>query len=500
MAKMTQTQQMFESISPADDSWVGSFPVMTEQDVAEVVDRGRIAAHWWSEQSWRERRRRLMDFKAILATRSVELAELVHAENGKPVADATLEILLSIEHIDWAARHARRVLKERRVLPGLLTTNQDARVEYRPYGVIGVIGPWNYPVFTPVGSIAYALAAGNAAVFKPSEFTTGIGQWLVAALGEVIPEQPVCQIVTGFGATGAALCNSGVDKVSFTGSTATGKKVMAACAESLTPVLLECGGKDAAIVDQTANLKKAAEVIAFGAYSNAGQTCVGAERVYVHESVYPEFIDLLAGKVRRLQAGAGDDADYGPMTMPAQIDVVSAHLEDVLAQGGRVVVGSRASVGDRIVAPLLFAEVPETAEAVREETFGPALIVNPVRDMEQAIALTNANQYGLAASVFAGSAGTCQAIARRLDVGMVSMNSWVMYAGVAGLPWGGVGQSGFGRIHGAEGLRQMARTRSSVRERFTIPLKLVSFERHEVTSPAIRRIYQTLHGSRKWRR
>ena len=194
-----------------------------------------------------------------------ELAELVHDENGKPHPDAILEITLAIDHIEWAAKHAQKVLGERKVSPGLMAANQAAWLEYQPFGVIGVIGPWNYPVFTPMGSLAYALAAGNAVVFKPSEFTPGVGKWLEQAWQMAVPERPdVLQVVTGLGATGAALCRSGVDKIAFTGSASTGRKVMAACAENLVPVLMECGGKDAMIVDDDADVKAAADAALVG--------------------------------------------------------------------------------------------------------------------------------------------------------------------------------------------------------------------------------------------
>ena len=179
--------------------------------------------------------------------------------------------------------------------------NQAATVEYRPLGVVGVIGPWNYPVFTPMGSIAYALAAGNAVVFKPSEYTPGVGEWLARTFLESVG-RPVLQVVTGFGETGAALCRAGVDKVAFTGSTATGKKVMAACAETLTPVVIEAGGKDALLVDEDADLDAAADAALWGACTNAGQTCTGVERVYVHERVYDEFLDR--SPTRRASCGA----------------------------------------------------------------------------------------------------------------------------------------------------------------------------------------------------
>lgn len=491
MATMTET---FESHSPADGRVIATFPVMAADEVREVVDRARIAATWWAAIGFDERRRRLSRFKGLLAKRSRELAELVHAENGKPTDDALLEIILSVEHTNWAALHAERVLKRRAVRPGLLTLNHAAHVQYQPLGVLGIIGPWNYPVFTPIGSIVYALAAGNAVVFKPSEYTPAVGQWLVDAIAEVVPEQPVAQLITGFGATGQALCESGVDKISFTGSTPTGKRVMAACAANLTPVLLECGGKDAVLVDRDADLEKAADAAAFGAFSNAGQTCVGVERVYVHQDVYDEFLGLVAEKARALTPGHGPDSSYGPMTMPKQIDVVRSHVTDALARGGRAVVGGPESIGEGVVEPIVLTGVPEDSLAIMEETFGPTLVVNPVRDMAEAVDRANAADFGLAASVFTRSRTTSELIASQLRVGMVSINSWVMYAGVSALPWGGVGQSGFGRIHGPDGLKEFTRAKSTVRERFGIPLQLTSFARHPKTTEVVRRMTSVMHG------
>ena len=238
-----------------------------------------MAARWWDDVGPDVRRERMLAWKGVVTRRIDELAQLVHRENGKPVDDALLEILATIDHVDWAAKHAQRVLRRRRVRTTLLTANQTASLEYLPLGVVGVIGPWNFPVFTPMGSIVYALAAGNAVVFKPSELTPAVGAWLVRTFGDVVPEQPVLQLVTGDGSTGTALCRAGVDKLAFTGSTATAKKVMAVCAETLTPVLLECGGKDAMVIDEDADLDAAADQAAWGGFSNAGQACIGIERV-----------------------------------------------------------------------------------------------------------------------------------------------------------------------------------------------------------------------------
>src|SRR5258708_21563274 len=246
--------QTFDTLNPATSEVIATFPVFGEAEVADTVERAHRAASWWAGLPAKDRQTRLLDWKPHIRRSIGRLAERVHPETGKPLADAQLEILLAVVHIDWAARNARKVLRPRRVRSGLVAINQAASLEYQPLGVVGVIGPWNYPVFTPMGSIAYALAAGNAVVFKPSELTPAVGAWLVSSFAEVVPEEPVFQLVTGFGQTGDHLARSGVNKIAFTGSAATAKKVMASCPQNLTPMVAECGGKDAFIVGADADL------------------------------------------------------------------------------------------------------------------------------------------------------------------------------------------------------------------------------------------------------
>ncbi len=366
------------STNPVTGAEVGRFPVAGPAQVADAVARAREAAAWWAGLGFASRRHRLLRWRADLARRLPELAELMHQETGKPVAEAIVEAGGGIDHVAWAARHARQVLRSRRVPSSLLQFEYSARLEYQPYGVIGVIGPWNYPVLTPLGSIGYALAAGNAVVFKPSEYTPTVGAWLADRFAEAVPEQPVFQVVIGTGETGAALTGAGVDKVAFTGSTATGKKIMAACAETLTPVLLECGGKDAMIVDADADPGAAAAAATWGGLTNAGQTCVGIERVYVADAVYDAFLARLVERAGRLKVGIEDGADIGPITMPAQLDTIRRHIDDALARGGRAVLGGPDAVAPPYVRPTILVDVPEDAVAVQEETFGPTLTVTRV--------------------------------------------------------------------------------------------------------------------------
>jgi succinate-semialdehyde dehydrogenase/glutarate-semialdehyde dehydrogenase len=481
------------STSPATGAEAGRLPVATADDVRRAVDRARTAGEWWAGLGFTGRRERLLKWRGLLARRIEELAELVHTEGGKPVADAIVEILTAIEHVDWAARNARKVLGPRRVRSRLILAEFSAHLEYQPYGVVGVIGPWNYPVFTPIGSTAYALAAGNAVVFKPSEYTPAVGQWLVDSFAEVVPEQPVLTAVHGLGDVGAALCRSGVDKVAFTGSTATAKKVMAACAETLTPVLLEAGGKDAMIVDADADLDAAAEACVWGALTNAGQTCIGIERVYAVDPVYDAFLGKVVERAGRLTVGA-DGADIGPITMPSQLDVIRRHIEDAIARGGRAVLGGPAAVQPPYVHPTVLVDVPEDSAAVREETFGPTLTVTRVRDADEAVTRANALSYGLGGSVFGRRRAV--AIARRLRSGMASVNSALTFAGMSTLPFGGVGDSGFGRIHGEDGLREFARAKSITKRRARSLLPSMTFERTPADVARLVKAAKVMYGRR----
>ena len=489
----------FDTLNPATGQVIASFPVCGRQDADQAVVRAREAARWWAGLGWRERRARLLGWKSYLTRHLDELAALVHDENGKPVADAKLEIILTILHVDWAAKHARKVLGPHRVFSGIAAMNHAATVEYHPLGVVGVIGPWNYPVFTPMGSIVYALAAGNAVVFKPSEFTPAVGDWLVrsfaAAAGHGAP-QPVLQLITGLGDTGAALAASNVDKIAFTGSAPTARKVMATAAENLTPVIAECGGKDALIVDADADLDAAADAAAWGALSNAGQTCIGIERVYVAGPAYDAFLGKLTERVSQLRPGSDDSADYGPMTMPRQIEVIRKQLTDAVSQGGRAAVGGPEAVDPPYVRPVILTDVPEDAAAVTEETFGPTITVRRVADMEEGIRLANASSYGLGSSVFAKSRRRALRAARELRSGMTAINSVIAFAIVPALPFGGVGESGFGRIHGADGLREFARPKAITSQWMRPPVNLTSFSRTDADLKRIVGLITLLHGRR----
>ncbi|WP_051133319.1 aldehyde dehydrogenase family protein [Nocardia paucivorans] len=496
--KITDEEAVLTSVDPATGATLATYPIADEEAVRAAVAKARAAAPAWEQLGFDGRRKALLRWSGRLVAKSDEFCELIHAENGKPLDDAFLELMLALEHIAWAAKHAKKVLAPQKVPTGPLMSNFSARIEYRPLGVIGVIGPWNYPVYTPNGSIAYALAAGNTVVFKPSEYSTGIGNFLAEAFAEANPQLPAGVFITvnGYGATGAALVQAGVDKVAFTGSPGTGRKIMAAAAETLTPVLLECGGKDPVIVAADADVKAAADAVAWGATSNSGQTCAGVERVYVDKSVRDEFVAELTRILADVKPGSAENAHYGPMTMPSQIAIVKRHIEDALAKGGKAVLGGVESVKDRFIEPVVLVDVDENSAAVKEETFGPTVTVTTVNSIDEAIELANATTYGLASAVFSKRRGL--EIARRLKVGATSINSVLGFAAIPALPFGGSADSGIGRIHGEPGLREFVRPHSIAAQRFAVPgMALLSYRRTQTNMKMLRKMVPLLHGRHK---
>jgi aldehyde dehydrogenase (NAD+) len=482
----------FASVSPATGATIATFPIHGAEEVRAAVERARAATRWWSGLGFTGRRMRLLAWKKTLHDAIDDLADLVHRETGKTTDEAVLEIGAHLGILDWAAAHAGRVLGSRRVRRGLITATQAASVTYQPYGVVGVIGTWNWPVYTPGGAIVSALAAGNCVVYKPSELTPATGQFVVETFNAVVGDRPVLSMVTGSADTGVALCSAGVDKLSFVGAPATGRAVMAQCARTLTPVVLELGGKDAMIVADDADLDAAVDGALWLGIGNAGQTCIATERIFVTGGVHDAFLDALTTQVQKITAGGGTPSGYGPMAVDSQIDRVRRHLDDALARGGRAVVGGPESIRPPFIDPIVLVDVPDTALAMTEETFGPILVVNRVRDIDEAVARANASVFGLGAAVFSRRHG--REIADRLRVGMVSVNNIMMFTAVGGLPFGGVGCSGFGRVHGADGLREFAWPKAMTVRQLPTPINPISFFRKPSAITRYRALTRLVHG------
>ena len=482
----------FDSHNPVNNEVIASHLITDEAGVREAVATARAASQQWRDLGFKGRKKILLKWSTYLMENVDELAELVSLETGKPTSDAKLEAALAAGHIAWAARHAESVMRTAYRSPGLLMANMSATVERSPVGVVGVIGPWNYPVFTPLGSIAYALAAGNTVVFKPSEYTPGVGEYLARTFIDATLVADVFICVTGLGETGKFLCESGVDKLAFTGSTRTAKIVAATCAAHMTPVVLECGGKDPVIVAHDADIDRAADATVWSAFSNAGQTCIGAERVYVDERVADKFIAKVLEIAKTIHPGAPGMGKYGPTTMPKQIPIIQSHIDDAISRGATVLLGGSNSVKAPFVEPVIFCNVPEDSIAMTEETFGPTIAINKVKTMAEAIELSNATRYGLGASVWSKRRG--KQIASQLHTGMVAINSVISFAAVDSVPFGGVKDSGYGRIHGPEGILEFTYPRTIVRARFQLPIAFTSFKRTTGSDKLIVAVTKFLKG------
>jgi acyl-CoA reductase-like NAD-dependent aldehyde dehydrogenase len=454
-----------DSIDPSTNEVMARYPATSLNDLSATMERARSAQKEWSARSLAHRCAALLRLRDAVYSRRDDIASVVSRETGKPRVEAVLaEVFLALDSTDFLARQAPAWLRSARVPHHSLALRaKSGWTEFHPHGVVAIISPWNYPFAIPIAQIVPALVTGNAILLKPSELTPGTG----ALIGELIEQarfpRGLVQVLQGAGDLGAAIIDAGPDKVFFTGSVATGRRIAEACGGKLIPSVLELGGKDAMIVLADANLETASSAAVWGGFTNCGQACLSVERIYVEQDVAEQFIQLCVEKTRELRVGPPSDPDVeiGPLIHRRQLEKVQEQLRDAVERRAEILTGGncRSDLGPNFFEPTVVARVNHSMQLMRDETFGPVIAIQTVASAEEAIALANDSPFGLSASVWTADSRRGAEIASRVRAGSVMVNDVASYYGICEAPHGGPGASGGGRTHSRLGLLEMVQVK-----------------------------------------
>jgi acyl-CoA reductase-like NAD-dependent aldehyde dehydrogenase len=457
--------------NPSTGRVIAAVDVVPPERIPALVARARAAQPGWEALGFEGRAKVFERAQKWMVDNTDRVIRTIVSETGKAWEEAQLaEVAYVTGALGFWAKNAPKYLADEKVKTASpFVRGRKLTLRYAPLGVVGVIGPWNYPLTNSFGDAIPAMAAGNAVIVKPSSVTPLSPMLMGEMLRECGLPDGVYQVAPGSGETGAALIDA-VDFIMFTGSTPTGKKVMERAARTLTPVALELGGKDPMIVCADADVERAANAAVHYSMQNAGQTCISTERVYVEEPIYDRFVDLVTEKVRGLRQGAPGEAgsvDLGAIIHPPQSDIVEAHVKDAVDKGARVLAGGkRRDDGGHFFEPTVLVDVDHDMDCMREETFGPTLPIMKVSDSREAVRLSNDSPYGLQASVWTKDAAKGQRLARSIEAGVVTINDAQINYVALELPMGGWKSSGLGSRHGADGIRKYTKKQALVVTRF----------------------------------
>ena len=501
MATIERTETI-DVENPATGEVIRSLPVTTPDDVRAMAERARAAQPAWEALGFEGRARVLRRMQKWLVDNDDRVIQTIMDESGKSYEDASVaEVAYGAGALGFWAKRAPKYLADEKVrTSNPFVLGRKLVVRYRPVGVVGVIGPWNYPLTNSFGDAIPALAAGNAVLLKPSEVTPLTSLLLADGLRECGMPEHVLQIAVGGPDTGTAVIDE-ANFVMFTGSTATGKKVMARAAETLTPVALELGGKDPMIVLADADIERAANAATYYSMHNGGQTCVSVERVYVEAPIYDKFVDAVTQRVKALRQGPPTgpaSVEVGAMTFPPQLDIVSRHVEQAREAGARITTGGHVREGaGRFYEPTVLADVDHSMAAMRDETFGPTVPIMKVADADEAVRLANDSQYGLGASVWTKDLARGEQIARRIESGYACVNDANVNYFAYELPMGGWKDSGLGVRHGAGGIRKYTRQQAILVTRLAMKRDVHFFPYKPRTTKLLGRLTKVLYGRGK---
>ncbi|MBK8256161.1 MAG: aldehyde dehydrogenase family protein [Polyangiaceae bacterium] len=488
---------MIKVTAPATGEVLGEVPVMGESEVRSIVARARAAQKPWASLPIEERCELVLRYKEAIVERSDEVVDLLARECGKPKHEGLAhEVMIVADIAAYFAKIAPKLLAPREV-PMHLLKHRKAMLHYVPRGVVAVISPWNFPFQLPLRDILLALIAGNSCVLKPSEITPLIALKAKQIWDEAGLPPDVFQVVTGYGPTGAALIDAGIQFCVLTGSVATGKRVAAACGERLIPCVMELGGKAPFIACADVDVERTARGIVYGAFANAGQVCISIERVYAHREVHDRLLSRVVELTRELKMGdpATDYVDVGAMIFPKQMDIAEAHIQDAVSKGARIEVGGKRRSGPgQFFEPTVLSNCNHSMSVMTGEIFGPVVPFMAVSSDEEALAHANESHLGLNAYVFSGDRDHGRRVAERVEAGSVLVNDVLINGGMPEAPFGGIKQSGFGRVMSDESLREMCDVRHVNVEKLSMPSDPFWFPYNEKSYTMFRKGLKALFG------
>ncbi|MFY9398465.1 MAG: aldehyde dehydrogenase family protein [Desulfomonilia bacterium] len=492
------------SVDPATGKVIAEFPLNTKEDVVQAVKDARAAQHLWQDLPLEERIRYVRRFTAFIQENADRIAETISKDNGKTLMDAmATEVLMAAMATDFYCRKAKSFLRDRRLpLGNIVFLNKVSRIVRVPYGVVGIISPWNYPFAIPYSEVVMALLAGNTVILKTASETQAVGHILKECFESAgLPPHVFTYINMPGSKAGDAFIDAGIDKLFFTGSVSVGKYLMKKASERLTPVVLELGGNDPMIVCEDADLYRAASGAVWAGLQNAGQSCGAVERIYVQKKVYREFLSILKAKVEKLRVGNGLSltSDVGAMTTRRQMETVQAHIADAIEKGAVINARSAAPEGldGQFLPCIVLADVTNDMLVMKDETFGPVLAVMPYETIDEAIALANDSNLGLTASVWSKDRSKAKKIARRIMAGAVTINDHLMSHGLPETPWGGFKESGIGRTHGEIGFLEMTQPQVIVDDLLVFARRNFWWQPFDkMAYDGVRGVLDFLHGKR----
>lgn len=492
-----KTQQII-NINPATGKEIGKVPILNKEEVESLVLRAKAYFPKWSKLSLKERAKYLKKLQKQIIKDMDELVQTICEETGKTELDGIIEIFTVAEHLHYVIKNGPEILKDEPRSTGIFV-HKKAYVSYHPKGVVGVISPWNYPFILTAGPVVQALMAGNTVVVKPSEVTPNTSIKLrEIATRAGIPDDAFL-VATGDGRTGAYLVESlNTNMICFTGSTATGKKIAEVCGRLLKPYILELGGKDPMIILKDANLKRAAKAALWGGMSNSGQTCIAVERILIHESIYDKFIKLIQEELQKVKQGIyKDEVSIGSMAFDKQFNIVMDHINEAKAKGANIIAGGEQNEAFKdgiFIKPTIITNVSDDMKVWKDETFGPVLAIKTFKTDEEAIELANRSPYGLNGSIWSKNKKYAQKIARQIKSGTICINDVLVNYIISDLPFGGVKESGIGRVYSKEGLRAFTDMQSVLVNRFNIPFELWWFPYTNKIKNLMRTFIKLMYG------